>query len=311
MRVLVTGGAGFIGSHLCARLLRDGVAVTCLDNFSTAGERSLLDIASHSRFDVVRADVQQPIPWSIGHVDAVYHLACPASPADYQANPIQTMRTNVLGALNVLDFAYQNNARVLLASTSEVYGEPEQHPQSESYRGNVSTTGPRACYDEGKRAAETMFADYVRDNGTDTAIVRIFNTYGPHMRPDDGRVVTNFITQALSGNPLTVYGDGSQTRSFCYVSDLVDGLIRMMESDHRGPINLGNPVETSILDLARAVAGIAVVDLEVEARPLPVDDPTRRCPDITLARNALDWQPTTSLHDGLTQTIAWLEGTGA
>lgn len=301
MRILVTGGAGFIGSHLIDRLMEANHEVICLDNFYTGHKRNVLRWMDNPYFEVVRHDITEPIRME---VDQIYHLACPASPVHYQYNPVKTVKTNVLGTLNMLGLAKRVKARFFLASTSEVYGDPEVHPQPEEYRGNVNTIGIRSCYDEGKRMAETLAFDYHRQNDVDIRVVRIFNTYGPRMLENDGRVVSNFIVQALSGQPLTVYGDGSQTRSFCYVSDLVEGFIRLMNSNQTGPINLGNPGEYTILELAQTIQKMVNPDAEVQYRPLPQDDPRRRKPDITKARKFLDWEPKVQLQDGLTKTIA-------
>lgn len=300
MQILVTGGAGFIGSHLIDRLMEQGHEVLCLDNFYTGHKRNILRWLNHPNFELIRHDVTEPIRLE---VDQVYHLACPASPVHYQYNPVKTIKTNVMGTLNMLGLAKRVKARFLLASTSEVYGDPEIHPQTEEYRGNVNPVGIRSCYDEGKRVAETLSFDYHRQNDVDIRVVRIFNTYGPRMLENDGRVVSNFIVQALKGQPLTVYGDGSQTRSFCYVSDLVEGLIRMMNSDYIGPVNLGNPDEYTILQLAQAVQQKINPDVAIDFKPLPQDDPRRRKPDITKAQTHLNWQPTVPLQAGLEQTI--------
>lgn len=301
MRILVTGGAGFIGSHLIDRLMEANHEVICLDNFYTGHKRNVLRWMDNPYFEVVRHDITEPIRME---VDQIYHLACPASPVHYQYNPVKTVKTNVLGTLNMLGLAKRVKARFFLASTSEVYGDPEVHPQPEEYRGNVNTIGIRSCYDEGKRMAETLAFDYHRQNDVDIRVVRIFNTYGPRMLENDGRVVSNFIVQALSGQPLTVYGDGSQTRSFCYVSDLVEGFIRLMNGNQTGPINLGNPGEYTILELAQTIQKMVNPDAEVQYKPLPQDDPRRRKPDITKARKFLDWEPEVQLQDGLTKTIA-------
>ncbi|HBL14340.1 MAG TPA: NAD-dependent dehydratase [Cyanobacteria bacterium UBA11162] len=300
MRILVTGGAGFIGSHLIDRLMADGHDVLCLDNFYTGHKRNILKWINHPYFEVIRHDITEPIRLE---VDQVYHLACPASPVHYQYNPVKTIKTNVMGTLYMLGLAKRVKARFLLASTSEVYGDPEVHPQTEDYRGNVNPIGPRSCYDEGKRVAETLAFDYYLQNGVEIRVARIFNTYGPRMLENDGRVVSNFIVQALKGEPLTVYGDGSQTRSFCYVSDLVDGLIRLMNNDHTGPINLGNPDEYTILQLAQAVQQMIDPDAEIIFKPLPTDDPRRRQPDITKAKTLLGWEPSVPLQDGLKRTV--------
>jgi UDP-glucuronate decarboxylase len=303
-RILVTGGAGFLGSHLCKRMVDEGHDVICLDNFFTSQKSNVEHLLGKPNFELIRHDITLPV---VLEVDQVYNLACPASPGHYQYNPIKTMKTSVLGAINTLGLAKRCNARILQASTSEVYGDPEVHPQREDYRGSVNPIGPRACYDEGKRAAETLFMDYHRRNKVDIRIVRIFNTYGPQMHPFDGRVVSNFIRQALRGEDITIFGDGSQTRSFCYRDDLVEGIIRMMNSsgEHIGPINLGNPGEFTILELADLVIEITGSKSKVVEKPLPVDDPTRRRPDITLAKKYLDWEPKVKLREGLTKTIEW------
>jgi len=300
MRVLVTGGAGFIGSHLVDRLLADGHEVLCLDNFYTGRKRNVLQWWDEPHFELLRHDITEPIRLE---VDRIYHLACPASPIHYQFNPVKTIKTNVMGTLYMLGLAKRINARFLLASTSEVYGDPEVHPQPESYRGNVNCTGVRACYDEGKRVAETLAFDYHRDNGVDIRVARIFNTYGPRMLLDDGRVVTNLAAQALRGQPLTLYGEGSQTRSFCYVSDMVEGLVRLMDSDCIGPVNLGNPHEYTIAELAQTIRRLSGSATELTYKPLPEDDPRRRQPDISLARQRLGWEPTVSLEAGLPPLI--------
>jgi UDP-glucuronate decarboxylase len=301
MRILVTGGAGFIGSHLIDRLMAEGHELLCLDNFYTGTKHNIIKWLDHPHFELIRHDVTDPIRLE---VDQVYHLACPASPIHYQFNPVKTIKTNVMGTLYMLGLAKRVKARFLLASTSEVYGDPDVHPQPESYRGNVNTIGPRACYDEGKRVAETLAFEYHREHGVDIRVARIFNTYGPRMLENDGRVVSNFIVQALEGKPLTVFGDGSQTRSFCYVSDLVDGLIRLMNGDHIGPINLGNPGEYTILELAQKIQARINPDAELVYKPLPEDDPKQRQPDITLAKTHLHWQPTIPLDQGLDMAIA-------
>jgi len=300
MRILVTGGAGFIGSHLIDRLMEVGHEVICLDNFYTGHKRNILRWLDHPYFELIRHDITEPIRLE---VDQIYHLACPASPVHYQYNPVKTIKTNVIGTLNMLGLAKRVKARFLLASTSEIYGDPEVHPQPEEYRGNVNTIGIRSCYDEGKRVAETLAFDYHRQNDVDIRVARIFNTYGPRMLENDGRVVSNLVVQALQGNPLTVYGDGSQTRSFCYVSDLVEGLMRLMAGDHVGPVNLGNPDEYTILDLARTIQTMVNPDVAVKFEPLPQDDPRRRRPDITRAQHWLGWQPTVPLKPGLEKTI--------
>ncbi len=296
MSILVTGGAGFIGSHLIDRLMNDGHEVICLDNFYTGKKHNLRQWLDHPNFELIRHDITEPIRLE---VDQVYHLACPASPVHYQYNPIKTVKTNVVGTLNMLGLAKRVKARFLLASTSEVYGDPEVHPQTEDYRGSVNPIGIRSCYDEGKRMAETLAFDYHRENKVDIRVARIFNTYGPRMLENDGRVVSNFVAQALRGIPLTVYGEGQQTRSFCYVSDLVNGLMRLMNGEHTGPINLGNPDEYTILELAQAVQNLINPDAEIKFEPLPADDPRRRRPDITKAQTLLNWEPTIPLQDGL------------
>lgn len=301
MRILVTGGAGFIGSHLIDRLMADGHEVICLDNLFTGDKTNVKQWLGHVNFEYIRHDVTEPIRLE---VDRIYHLACPASPVHYQYNPIKTIKTNVMGTINMLGLAKRIKARLLLASTSEVYGDPNVHPQTEAYWGNVNPIGIRSCYDEGKRVAETLAFDYHRQNDVDVRVARIFNTYGPRMQENDGRVVSNFIVQALQGIPLTVYGDGSQTRSFCYVSDLVDGLMRLMEGDRVGPVNLGNPDEYTILQLAQTVQSTVNPGADIQFKPLPQDDPKRRQPDITRAREWLGWQPQVSLEDGLSKTIA-------
>ena len=301
MRILVTGGAGFIGSHLIDRLMGENHEVICLDNFYTGRKQNVLQWLNHPHFELIRHDVTEPIRLE---VDQIYHLACPASPVHYQYNPVKTIKTNVMGTLNMLGLAKRVKARFFLASTSEVYGDPEVHPQPEEYRGSVNTIGIRSCYDEGKRVAETLAFDYHRQNDEDIRVVRIFNTYGPRMLENDGRVVSNFIVQALQGIPLTVYGDGSQTRSFCYVSDLVDGFIRLMNGDYIGPMNLGNPGEYTILELAQSVQKMINPDAELKYEPLPQDDPRRRQPDITKAKSMLNWEPTVPLNEGLELTIA-------
>ncbi|OBQ39282.1 MAG: NAD-dependent dehydratase [Anabaena sp. MDT14b] len=296
MRILVTGGAGFIGSHLIDRLMNDGHEVICLDNFYTGKKHNLLKWLDNHNFELIRHDITEPIRLE---VDQVYHLACPASPVHYQYNPIKTVKTNVIGTMNMLGLAKRVKARFLLASTSEVYGDPEVHPQTEDYRGSVNPIGIRSCYDEGKRMAETLAFDYHRENKVEIRVARIFNTYGPRMLENDGRVVSNFVAQALRGVPLTVYGEGQQTRSFCYVSDLVNGLMRLMNGEHPGPINLGNPDEYTILELAQAVQNLINPDAQIKFEPLPADDPRRRRPDITKAQTLLDWEPTIPLQDGL------------
>ena len=300
MRILVTGGAGFIGSHLIDRLMKQGHDVICLDNFFTGHKRNILHWMDNPYFELIRHDITEPIRLE---VDQIYHLACPASPVHYQYNPVKTIKTNVMGTLNMLGLAKRVKARFLLASTSEVYGDPDVHPQPEEYRGNVNCIGIRSCYDEGKRVAETLAFDYHRQNNVDIRIMRIFNTYGPRMFENDGRVVSNFIVQALQGTPLTVYGDGSQTRSFCYVSDLVEGMMRLMNGEHIGPINIGNPGEYTILQLAQTIQKMVNPDAELTYKPLPQDDPKQRQPDITKAKNLLGWEPTIELEQGLRLTI--------
>ena len=301
MRILVTGGAGFLGSHLCERLLKEKHEVVCMDNFFTGRRRNLHPYLGNPDFEVVRHDVIEPI---LLEVDRIYHLACPASPVHYQYNPVKTIKTNVLGTHNMLGLAKRTRARFLLASTSEVYGDPKVHPQTEDYWGNVNPIGIRSCYDEGKRVAETFTMDYHRQSRVDVRIVRIFNTYGPRMLADDGRVVSNFIVQALRGDAITVYGDGSQTRSFCFVDDLVDGLVRMMENEgFIGPVNLGNPREFTILELAKKVIAMTGSRSKIVLKPLPSDDPTQRQPDITLAQQKLGWQPKMDADEGLKMTI--------
>ncbi len=300
MRILVTGGAGFIGSHLIDRLMAQGHEVICLDNFYTGHKENIIKWLDNPYFDLIRHDITEPIRLE---VDQIYHLACPASPVHYQYNPVKTIKTNVMGTLNMLGLAKRIKARFLLASTSEVYGDPDVHPQPEEYRGNVNCIGIRSCYDEGKRVAETLAFDYYRQNNVDIRVMRIFNTYGPRMLENDGRVVSNFIVQALKGIPLTVYGDGSQTRSFCYVSDLVEGMIRLMNSDQIGPINIGNPGEYTILQLAQTIQKMVNPDAELTFKPLPQDDPKQRQPDITKAKTYLNWEPTIPLEEGLKLTI--------
>ncbi|HMP77965.1 MAG TPA: SDR family oxidoreductase [Pirellulaceae bacterium] len=305
-RILVTGGAGFLGSHLCERLVAAGHDVVCLDNFFTSQKANVAHLLDLPNFELIRHDIVHPI-WL--EVDEVYNLACPAAPGHYQYNPIKTMKTSVLGAINVLGMARRCRAKVFQASTSEVYGDPEEHPQRESYRGSVNPVGVRACYDEGKRAAETLFMDYHRMNRVNIRICRIFNTYGPRMHPFDGRVVSNFIRQALANEDITIYGDGTQTRSFCYRDDLVEGFIRLMDGpDHlTQPINLGNPGEYTIRQLAQLIVELTGSHSQLVDRPLPADDPTRRCPDITLAQQHLGWSPQVPLREGLAKTIAWFK----
>jgi UDP-glucuronate decarboxylase len=318
-RTLVTGGAGFIGSHLCERLVADGHEVLCLDNFFTGMKRNIAHLLSNPRFELITHDVTQPI---LLEVDWIFNLACPASPIHYQYNPVKTTKVNVLGALNMLGLAKRVRARVLQASTSEVYGDPEVHPQKEEYWGSVNPIGKRSCYDEGKRVAETLFFDYLRQNRVDIKVIRIFNTYGPRMRPDDGRVVSNFIMQALQNKPITIYGDGSQTRSFCFVDDMIEGMIRMMDfetgsqrkdrdytkphlSGFHGPINIGNPHEVSIREIAEKVVKLAKSKSVIVFEDLPEDDPRRRCPDISKAKKFLDWTPKIVLDEGLKKTIEY------
>ncbi len=305
-RILVTGGAGFLGSHLCERLVDQGHDVICLDNFFTSQKSNVTHLLDHTNFELIRHDVIHPV-WL--EVDQIYNLACPAAPGHYQYNPIKTMKTSVTGAINLLGMAKRCHARIMQASTSEVYGDPEEHPQRESYRGNVNPIGPRACYDEGKRAAETLFMDYHRMNRTDIRIARIFNTYGPRMHPFDGRVVSNFIRQALADEEITIFGDGSQTRSFCYRDDLVEGFIRLMNSDEslHFPINLGNPGEYTIKQLAELTVELVGSSSKLVYKDLPADDPTRRQPDITLAKKHLNWEPNVPLLEGLQKTIDWFK----
>ena len=304
-RVLVTGGAGFLGSHLCDRLIETGAEVICLDNFFTGSKGNIAHLVSHPHFEVVRHDVVHPI---LLEVDQIYNFACPASPVHYQYNPVKTVKTNVMGTINMLGLAKRLRARVLQASTSEVYGDPKEHPQKESYWGHVNPIGLRSCYDEGKRVAETLMMDYHRQNGVEIRIVRIFNTYGPRMAVDDGRVVSNFIVQALRNRPITIYGDGRQTRSFCYVSDLIEGVWRLMNADGlTGPVNIGNPNEFTIRELAELVISLTGSRSEIVSLPLPQDDPTQRQPDISLARRQLGWEPKVELREGLKSTIEYFE----
>jgi UDP-glucuronate decarboxylase len=305
-RVLVTGGAGFIGSHLCERLLEAGSEVLCLDNFYTGQRANVAHLMDDHRFELIRHDVNIPL---FVEVDQIYNLACPASPIHYQFDPVQTTKTSVLGAINMLGLAKRTKATILQASTSEVYGDPHVHPQTEDYWGNVNPIGIRSCYDEGKRCAETLFFDYRRQHGLATKVIRIFNTYGPRMHPADGRVVSNFIVQALRGESITIYGDGQQTRSFCYVDDLVAGFMAMMNTsaDITGPINLGNPGEFTITELAELVCEIVGTSVKIDRRPLPSDDPRQRKPDIRQAEHVLGWQPRTPLREGLTRTIAYFD----
>jgi UDP-glucuronate decarboxylase len=297
MRILVTGGAGFIGSHLCRRLLKDKHDVICLDNFFSGDKRNIIDLFDNHYFELVRHDITEPV---LLEVDRIYHLACPASPPYYQVNPVKTIKTNVMGTINMLGLAKRVKARILQASTSEVYGDPKVHPQHESYWGNVNPIGIRSCYDEGKRVAETLMMDYYRQNKVDIKIVRIFNTYGPSMALFDGRVVSNFVRQALAGEPLTIYGDGTQTRSFCHVNDLVEGMVRMMQAeDFIGPVNLGNPEEFSILSVAKLVLELTGSKSSIDFKTLPEDDPVKRQPDISLAKEKLEWEPKIPLKEGL------------
>jgi UDP-glucuronate decarboxylase len=305
-RVMVTGGAGFLGSHLCERLLNDGHDVLCVDNFYSGTKDNIEHLVENPHFEMMRHDVTFPL---YVEVDEIYNLACPASPIHYQRDPVQTTKTSVHGAINMLGLAKRTKAKILQASTSEVYGDPEVHPQNESYWGHVNPIGIRSCYDEGKRCAETLFFDYHRQHQLEIKVVRIFNTYGPRMHPNDGRVVSNFIVQALSGKDITIYGDGSQTRSFCYVDDLIEGFIRLMASpsDTTGPINIGNPVESTIKELAETVIAMVGGKSKLIFNPLPQDDPKQRKPDITLARNKLGWEPKVKLHDGLSNTVDYFK----
>lgn len=307
-RILVTGGAGFIGSHVCERLVADGHDVICLDNYYTGTKDNVAGLIGAKNFELMRHDVTFPL---YVEVDEIFNLACPASPIHYQSDPVQTTKTSVHGAINMLGLAKRTHAKILQASTSEVYGDPNVHPQTEDYLGNVNPIGPRGCYDEGKRCAETLFFDYYRQHKLNIRVVRIFNTYGPRMLPDDGRVVSNFIVQALKGDAITVYGDGQQTRSFCYVDDLVDGLFKLMNAPDEvtGPINLGNPDEFTILQLAELVVELTGSKSRIEYKPLPQDDPLQRCPDITRASKQLGWAPSIKLRDGLAKTIAYFDST--
>jgi len=302
-RVLVTGGAGFLGSHLCERLLRDGHDVLCVDNYFTGRKENIVHLLDNPHFEVMRHDITFPLYVEVDHI---YNLACPASPVHYQYDPVQTTKVSVIGAINMLGLAKRTGARILQASTSEVYGDPSVHPQTEEYRGNVNPLGPRACYDEGKRCAETLFFDYARQHRVAIRVVRIFNTYGPRLHPSDGRVVSNFILQALQGQDITIYGDGRQTRSFCYVDDLIDGFVAMMNADDdvTGPINLGNPHEVTIRELAERIIALTRSRSKLIARPLPQDDPMQRCPDITRAERLLGWRPSVPLEEGLRRTVA-------
>lgn len=306
-RVLVTGGAGFLGSHLCDRLISDGNDVICLDNLFTGSKENIRHLLDNPHFEFIRHDVTDPIQLE---VDQIYNLACPASPPHYQYDPVKTAKTSVYGAIHMLDLAKSKKARILQASTSEVYGDPEVHPQPESYRGCVNTIGIRSCYDEGKRMAETLFFDYHRQYGVEIKVIRIFNTYGPRMNPEDGRVVSNFIVQALRGEDITMYGDGTQTRSFCYVDDLIDGMVRLMNSpaEFTGPVNIGNPGEFTMLELARKVIDMTGSKSQIVFRPLPSDDPLQRKPVISLAKEALGWEPSICLDEGLEKTIGYFKG---
>ncbi len=305
-RILVTGGAGFIGSHLCQKLLNEGNEIVCVDNFFTGSKDNIKNLLNNPYFEFIRHDICFPL---YVEVDEIYNLACPASPIHYQFDPVQTTKVNVLGSINMLGLAKRLKIKILQASTSEIYGNPLEHPQTEDYWGNVNTIGPRACYDEGKRCAETLFFDYHRQHKLDIKVVRIFNTYGPRMHPNDGRVVSNFIIQALNGQDITVYGDGSQTRSFCYVDDLVDGIFRMMNvnSSFTGPVNLGNPVESTVLELAKLVIELTDSKSKIIFKDLPQDDPEKRKPDISLAKDKLDWQPSIELEEGLLRTIHYFK----
>jgi UDP-glucuronate decarboxylase len=305
-RILVTGGAGFLGSHLCEKLVEQGHDVVCMDNYFTGMKRNVEHLRGRGNFELIRHDVTMPI---FLEVDQIYNLACPASPVHYQYNPVKTIKTSVMGAINMLGLAKRVKARVLQASTSEVYGDPESHPQKEDYWGHVNPIGLRSCYDEGKRVAETLFFDYKRQNKVDIRVIRIFNTYGPKMHPHDGRVVSNFIVQALQGKDITIYGDGSQTRSFCYVSDLLEGMVRLMEHPNlTGPVNVGNPNEFTIRELAEQVIAQTGSKSKIIAKPLPSDDPKQRQPDISLAKKELGWAPTVELKEGLKKTIAYFDG---
>ncbi len=305
-RILITGGAGFLGSHLCERLLNEGNEIFCLDNFFTGTKENVAHLIDNPYFEIIRHDVEFPLHLE---VDEIYNLACPASPPHYQHNPIHTNKTSVLGAINMLGLAKRQNAKIMQASTSEVYGDPHVHPQTEDYWGNVNPIGIRSCYDEGKRCAETLFFDYYRQHNLKIKVARIFNTYGPNMHPNDGRVVSNFIIQALKGEDITIYGDGSQSRSFCYVDELIDGFIRLMASDDfTGPVNLGNPVEFTIKELAEKIIEMTNSTSKLSLNPLPQDDPKQRQPDITLAKKELDWEPKIKLEEGLKKTIAYFDG---
>ena len=307
LRLLVTGGAGFLGSHLCERLLQEGHEVLCVDNYFTGGKQNIRHLLGDTRFEMMRHDITFPL---YIEVDQIYNLACPASPVHYQFDPVQTTKTSVHGAINMLGLAKRVKAKILQASTSEVYGDPEVHPQSEDYWGHVNPIGARSCYDEGKRCAETLFFDYHRQHGLRIRVARIFNTYGPRMHPNDGRVVSNFIVQALKGEPITIFGDGQQTRSFCYVDDLIEGLVALMNApdEQTGPMNLGNPSEITILELAERVIALTGSKSELIFKPLPSDDPRQRQPDIALAKRSLKWQPSTTLEEGLRETVDYFDG---
>jgi UDP-glucuronate decarboxylase len=303
-RILVTGGAGFLGSHLCDRLLREGNEVLCVDNYFTGSRHNIEHLFANRSFELLRHDITFPL---YVEIDQIYNLACPASPVHYQFDPVQTTKTSVVGSINMLGLAKRTKARILQASTSEVYGDPQVHPQTEQYWGHVNPIGPRSCYDEGKRCAETLFFDYQRQHGIETRVVRIFNTYGPNMHPNDGRVVSNFIVQALNGTDLTIYGDGNQTRSFCYVDDLIEAMIRMMNnnSEFIGPVNIGNPAEFTMLELANSIISLTKSNSQLKHMPLPSDDPKQRQPDISVARRLLGWSPKTDLEQGLIKTIEY------
>ena len=305
-RILVTGGAGFLGSHLCEKLLNNGNDILCVDNFYTGSRENILHLLDKPHFEFIRHDITFPLYLE---VDEIYNLACPASPSHYQSDPVQTTKTSVHGAINMLGLAKRTKAKIFQASTSEVYGDPEEHPQNEAYFGNVNPIGPRSCYDEGKRCAETLFFDYKRQHNLNIRVARIFNTYGPRMSPNDGRVVSNFIVQALNSDPITIYGDGSQTRSFCYVDDLIDGIIRLMNANDNvtGPINLGNPTEYTVSDLAKKIILLTDSNSNISMKPLPGDDPKQRQPDISLAMEKLDWYPNIKLEHGLKKTIQYFE----
>ena len=306
-RILVTGGAGFLGSHLCERLLKEGYYTICLDNYFTGQKQNIFHLMDNKYFEVIRHDLVNPI---FAEVDQIYNLACPASPIHYQYNPVKTTKTSVMGAINMLGLAKRVKAKILQASTSEIYGDPTVHPQDESYWGNVNAIGPRACYDEGKRCAETLFFDYYRQNHVNIRVIRIFNTYGPRMHPNDGRVISNFIVQALRAEPITIFGDGTQTRSFCYVDDMIEGMTTMMNGPDTliGPINLGNPSECTIKELAQDIIRLTQSKSSIEFLPSPIDDPKRRKPDISLAREKLDWEPKVPLEEGLKETIQYFRG---